>query len=292
MMQIAHIIESALDEGLKALPDDATTRRAKLLKASASLGGEQRKGEEHGDIDYRCPYRRLAYIHKHTLPRAFAIYNLMLKESEWLRPFYEKSEISVCSIGAGPGCDVLGVLKYLSFLPKLKPVTLTYWLVDRCAEWAASWGSIYSHIPNPFIASARHSPITLNAQYKPFDAGTYSGNGNERPEFSSDCIMCVYNGIEFRKNASHTEAYLRKLFKCAAPGTNLVYVDAYHNLLIWWLVDLAKESGFKFAERPSVPHISCDRGEELQHDLREFNGDFGHGPHWNPDGVYFVGVKQ
>jgi hypothetical protein len=291
-MQIAHIIQSTLEEGLRALPDDSTTRRAKLLRASESVGGEQRRGEEDGDIDYRCPYRRLAYIYKHTLPRAFAVYNLMVKESERLSPFHDKSDISVCSIGAGPGCDVLGVLKYVSFLPKLKPVSVKYWLVDRCAEWAASWSCIQSHIRNPFVASEEHSPITLEAQYKPFDAANFNRNATEHPEFSSDCIMCIYSGIEFHKNATRTEAYLRELFRSAAPGTNLVYVDAYHNSYIWWLHGLAKDNGFKFDERGSARRIDCDRGLEWQHDLKEFNDDFGFAPYWKPDGVYFVGVKQ
>jgi hypothetical protein len=100
--------------------------------------------EEHHNpdpnINYRLPLCRLGYLFSHAGANA-CLFERTIRDSSALSDRIEEKTnqpLYMCTIGGGPGTELLGLTKYLLFRQKA-PSDIHFKVIDNIVQWGESW---------------------------------------------------------------------------------------------------------------------------------------------------------
>jgi hypothetical protein len=140
---------------------------------------------------YSDDITQFCYVYKYVCAHADYMYKLL----RWARieekaPLFNKSSIKVACIGAGPGSDLLGVLKYLMASKGVEPVAhVEFDLFDKELKWIDTSNALVSKL---------NTGITGVSRYETFDVTDRTSW--EKIDFSSfDLITSSFFVSETRR---------------------------------------------------------------------------------------------
>ncbi|XP_033631583.1 uncharacterized protein LOC117293390 [Asterias rubens] len=147
------LLGKVFNDLLEQVPDPAPSLRLDSVKTSLrSISLLYRKGlcrpsqserSNWNDAAKRCAYFFLYFTH-----HCYLVYVSL----QQVRPvsWKNKSMMKVCSIGGGPGSDLVGVTKFLRDANRFPSSLLQCLVLDLFPNWKLTWDAIYPNLPDDF----------------------------------------------------------------------------------------------------------------------------------------------
>ena len=114
-MVIFELVKSVLDEAYVNLSEQQKTELDEQVRTEFGRLGASYKNLHRGmSPDYSTSAARIAYSYKYLSAHANYLFQIITLAQQDLLPLLNTPTPAVCSIGGGPGSDVLGVVKFLA----------------------------------------------------------------------------------------------------------------------------------------------------------------------------------
>ena len=112
-MQVFDLIRTVLDEAYADIGGSDADKDSEIRKQLDLLSMRYGRLTDQSldPISYATASVRFAYLYRYVTAHANLVYT-RIKRSPELTVLFDNSDLSVSSIGGGPGSDLLGVLKY------------------------------------------------------------------------------------------------------------------------------------------------------------------------------------
>lgn len=145
------------DEALKkAAKDVAKVYSQKALKNGSTF------------LDYNNPPNRCAYLFKfasvHTGLTA-KYFQKLAKKTKILDIFNSKKHLKICSLGGGPGTDIVGIFKAMAIIPSLHKKIVQVTVLDICGGWRNSFKHVILRLKHGKVAGVPASFVDA-AEFK------------------------------------------------------------------------------------------------------------------------------
>jgi len=133
---------------------------------------------ENPEIEYQDPLCRWAYLYTYVGAHANLICNAITRFQPLKDLVQDKIQnlgrLNICSLGGGPGSELLGIVKYIERNCDLtKQIDLDFLLIDKTPEWDDSWYTLVNGLEEAFTQaygnSRRDWPIILHRSFLPLD---------------------------------------------------------------------------------------------------------------------------
>ena len=198
------------------------------IKATSS----QHYSDDDPEIEYGDPLCRIGYLYSHAAANA-TVFEKALSDSDYPSQKMRnasRSTLNICSMGGGPGTELLGISKYLSQRPHLpQPRRIEFTIFDEVPEWADTWTQLaeaseeelHSSLGSSGIEPPVISPKFLG--YDVLDPSTYK----KFPHVFRKADMVVFNYL-FSENKSRLDAVhqaLVELAKTTREDCTFVVID-------------------------------------------------------------------
>ena len=103
--------------------------------------------------DWDDPANRCAYVFVYFMQHCHLVnFSLQQNLPEISRSWHNKNNLRVCSIGGGPGSDLVGLTRFLQDTD-LFPPSLQCHVLDLFPNWKDTWDTIYNQLPETFQVS-------------------------------------------------------------------------------------------------------------------------------------------
>lgn len=214
-MRIFQVIKDALDEIYESLPQFYNDRDAAIWNAFEDLTRKYEQLETGVEIDYSDAATKFAYLFKYAGSRAWAV-QTRLGLIPRLGELFERPSLTVTSLGAGPGSDLLGVLAYWQ-QADAQP-TLEVNLVDGDETWMPTARVIKEcaceHLTGGPLPTVRFRQSDLSGERVTSIVDSFHGTN----------LFTVSYLLSELPNSSRS-TFLNGLFSTAAPGTVCLIID-------------------------------------------------------------------
>ena len=182
-----HVVQTqrTVDEVLREISEhiDVTSREHK---------------RDEPEIRYDDPLCRLGYLYTHAAANA-TLFEKVLGHSDELRGKIDgasQEALNVCSLGGGPGTELLGLAKYLlSFTDIAPPRKISFTVIDNVLEWAETWRRLADAVEDEFRSSLGQDgiePPVIAPMFLPLNVLEASSYRNFGYQFKN-ADMVVFN---------------------------------------------------------------------------------------------------
>lgn len=231
-MYLMQLVKSVLDELYLEIKGSSDTEKDKRIKdAINSLRQSYSQLTQAGrpQIDFSRAENRFAYIYMYTTAHADYVMQMFRGNSE-LKNLLQRKNLTVSSLGGGPGSDFLGILKYMENYQK--SATVTCYLYDRKDEWGESWGEIVSQVGADF---------SIFPVFQRLDVTEPATWQSKRKFLKADLFMLIYFLSELHSLRDRAEACFDHVFAEARPGATFLFMDNNdkNGLFCGWFEDIA-----------------------------------------------------
>lgn len=178
-------------------------------------------------INYSHPITRFAYIYRYVAAHAYTTYAL-LRDNPELGSLFDMNQISVCSIGGGPGSDLLGILKYIG--KNKKSSTVNCRVYDREERWRESLSSVCNRLTS----------FSLLPTFRILDAAD-AETWNKYPELlESNLFTMSFFISELYSRQKQAKNFFIHLFKNAKKLSWFLFVDNSSGYSRQWFDEVVK----------------------------------------------------
>ena len=216
-----HVVETQRpdDEVLREIADhiDATSR-------------EHRRDEP--EIRYDDPLCRLGYLYTHAAANA-TLFEKVLGLSDDLGGKIDgasQEALNVCSLGGGPGTELLGLAKYLLGFPDIAPPRkISFTVIDNVLEWAETWRQLADAVEDEFRSSLGQDgiePPAIAPMFLPLnvlEASSYRSFGYQFK--NADIVVFNYLFSENKTRLANVGQALEQLAQITSDDCVFVVID-------------------------------------------------------------------
>lgn len=282
-MVIFNIVKYAIDSIytlVKKSPDEIDSLvKQSLMQLSASYGSLRRGSKPN----YSQWPTWVAYIYKYVPAHANFLYQI-IQNTPGLPEKFQTEEIRLCSIGGGPGSDVLAVSKYLARHRLNTPMRARVY--DRELGWEHVWKLLSSQLSPPL------SNDQISTSYHLLDL--------DRPEVwvsDTECLNAnVFTMIFFHSEArinDRCSQYLEHIFRRSTKDSVFIFLD--NNVPEWYqeLDAIAARAGLTLLSEPGacIRNIGDAQNEEKTL-LEPYRSRFGTDPKLDGNVAWRVFIKE
>lgn len=175
-------LNSVLSHGLEDICNTANISQEEAIERCRRFLAENSAQyfSENGNpqLKYPDPFCRWAYLYTYVAAHANLIDNALTYLPE-LYQFvidcvHSSSRISVCSLGGGPGSELLGFVKFIDRHHNVSDqVDIQFLLVDRISQWDDSWHSMIRGLEETFRdqygPNRRYWPVQISRSFLPLN---------------------------------------------------------------------------------------------------------------------------
>ena len=216
-----HVVETRRpnDEVLREITEhiDATSREHRMDEPA---------------IRYDDPLCRLGYLYTHAAANA-TLFEKVLGHSDELRGKLDgasEGALNVCSLGGGPGTELLGLAKYLlRFSDIAPPRKISFTVIDNVLEWAETWRRLADAVEDEFRSSLGQDgiePPAIAPMFLPLnvlEASVYRSFGYQFK--NADMVVFNYLFSENKTRLACARQALEQLAKITSDDCAFVVID-------------------------------------------------------------------
>lgn len=183
-------------------------------------------------IAYDQPLCRLAYLYMNA-PANATLFERVLSRSANVQTKLSSPDqdvLNICSLGGGPGTELLGLTKfYLQQLKLPPPRKIGFTVVDNIKQWSDTWSALGEAAEKEMASSLDPDlgePPTIAAMFWPCDV--FDHNEIDHMEYHlerADIVVFNYLFSENKTRLLDAKPALTKLKQLTAPGCCFVVID-------------------------------------------------------------------
>lgn len=223
---IEEAIELHVSDSGKSSDEVLEEMKAHIVATSS----EHRKVDPQ--IQYDDPLCRLGYLYMHAAANA-TLFERVMRESEAFRLRILNSSqgvIRICSMGGGPGTELLGLAKYLLHQPQLiPPRKISFTVIDNVAEWADTWEQLAEATEEELRLACDHNGTelpTVANNFLPYDVFDPSSYRNHAVQFRKfDVVVFNYLFSENKTKLDQAREAIDKLARVTGNDCVFVVID-------------------------------------------------------------------
>lgn len=177
------------------------------------------------DINYDDYLCRLGYLYVHAGANG-CLFERTVRDSDELRETIRaraQEGLSVCSVGGGPGTELLGLYAFLQHA-RVVPAKITFTVLDGVQHWSETWRALAKAAEKRLAGHGR--TVALSREFQTMDVTDPNEFDNYAELFGEQDIL-VFNYLLSENKVRFTEfnATLAKLLSLAKPGARFVFID-------------------------------------------------------------------
>jgi hypothetical protein len=186
-------------------------------------------------INYDDPLCRLGYLYRHATANATLFEQVLLGSGEVRQKIREadKGTLRLCSVGGGPGTELLGLAKYLLRRPHALPRKIMFTVMDNIPHWGETWGPLAEAAEGELRTSlAGHGvePPTIAPMFLPLDVLNSDSYKGYAFQFSNvNIIIFNYLFSENKGRLADAKDAITHLAQVAPGGAVFVVIDRLEN---------------------------------------------------------------
>ena len=227
---VSRVIEDAIELHASEAEQSKEELLQRVSKHIEATSREYRKAEPQ--IEYRDPLCRLGYLYMHAAANA-TLFERVVGESDDLRGVITGSaaeNLNVCSLGGGPGTELLGLAKFFLRRPNLVPPRkITFTVIDNVLEWAETWHQLADAVEEEFRSSFADTDVELPSiapTFLPLDVLKDSSYRDYAYQFKkADLVVFNYLFSENKTRLEQTLPALQHLARITRPECTFVMID-------------------------------------------------------------------
>jgi hypothetical protein len=141
----------------------------------------------------------------------------------------KEGTLHICSVGGGPGTELLGLAKYLLRRPQSLPKKVAFTVLDNVPQWAETWDqlaeAIDEELGNALSERGEVSPTIVNSflQLDVLDEASYKDYLHKFRR--TDIVVFNYLFSENKTQLKEATKALRHLLKVTPAGCIFVVID-------------------------------------------------------------------
>jgi hypothetical protein len=182
--------------------------------------------QDEPEIDYPNPLCRLGYFYRHA-PANATLFEWVLCESDRLQTKLREANqgsLEICSVGGGPGTELLGLAKYLLLRSDCLPREIRFTVLDNVPQWAETWERLAKAVEGK-LRNDQVSP-TIVDHFLPLDVLNEGSYKDYAFKFSSaDIVIFNYLFSENKMRLAEAQAVLTHLARVTRAGCIFVVID-------------------------------------------------------------------
>ncbi|XP_038063053.1 uncharacterized protein LOC119733755 [Patiria miniata] len=167
------------------------------------------------DAANRCAYVFLYLMHHCNIVFSSLQSNLSEISADWRY----KYNLKVCSIGGGPGSDLLGLTTFLR-LNQMFPSALRCLVLDLYPNWKETWDRIHTCIPGDFKVAYQKCDVVRDTTVST-EVRDFIREADMLTLVKSFSAMSAF----FRASYQSGGDFLRKILRELKPGCFVLYID-------------------------------------------------------------------
>src|SRR6516164_2783335 len=207
-MNVFQLIHTVLDELYAAIPGSDIEKDDAVKKQLTALNDGYSKLSVKNNITYTDPATRFAYIYRYVTSHSNLVYQAISSTTE-LVELFKCPKVNVSCVGGGPGSDLLGILKYLSF-GKNKCTNVRCHLLDGENAWADAWSDVDQKLASQCTISTYFLAMNI------CEAKSWSLHSKY---LNADLITMIYFMSEIYSRQKESQPYFEHLFQRAKKGS-------------------------------------------------------------------------
>lgn len=191
---------------------------------------------EHRKVDpqiqYDDPLCRLGYLYMHAAANATLVERVMLNSEDFRLKISNASQgvLRICSMGGGPGTELLGLAKYLLYQPQLiPPRKIPFTVIDNVAEWADTWEQLAEATEEELRLACDQDgiePPTVAHNFLPYDVFDSCSYRNHLVQFRKfDVVIFNYLFSENKNNLGQAREAIGELARVIGPECVVAVID-------------------------------------------------------------------
>ncbi|KAG8186765.1 hypothetical protein JTE90_010659 [Oedothorax gibbosus] len=225
--------------------DDALKKAAKDV---AKVYSQEALKNGSTFLDYNNPPNRCAYLFKfaavHTELTA-KYFQKLTNKKKILDILKSKKHLRICSLGGGPGTDVVGIFKSMAIIPSLHKKVVQVTVLDICGGWRNSFKHVISRLKHGKVAGVPASFIDANN----FNADLIAVDllktlpENIRKIISSADIISMVKFVSAVAGIEGSIEALKAIANISKPGATIFFIDNFYNKVFEPLINISKDCG-------------------------------------------------
>ncbi|GIY79751.1 hypothetical protein CDAR_300801 [Caerostris darwini] len=225
-----------LDEDIskKNIDDDDIKRAIQHMHEVYRGDPENLYKDSYVEVDYSKIEYRCAYVHKYAPFHTALVYEAMsrsMAEIPHIKPmilrFLSKGPLKICSIGSGPGTDVVGLLAALHqrLHDSFSFFRISAHLVDITSEWESTFRSVVTEAMSGGCGALSEgmSDKWFKWTFQKADLQLKMSEALSKTISSSDLITLVK--VVSAVACKETSKMIEKIFRVIKPGALVLFID-------------------------------------------------------------------
>ena len=229
------IVKQVVEQGIADYAAAYSIGRDEVLTKMKSHIDHTQKQHYKSDpeISYDDPLCRLGYLHRHAGINA-TLFERVLKEDQALQTTITDAEtrgrLRVCSLGGGPGTELLGLVKYLLRQKVKAPQRIDFTVLDNVYYWAETWEQLAEAAEGVLEAELGSDRPTVSQGFLSFDVFDPSSYDGLPSKFKNvDIVVCNYLFSENKDNLDDAKRAIPRLSRLVSDGCAFVVIDRLEN---------------------------------------------------------------
>jgi hypothetical protein len=225
---VNQVIEGAVAEYSKAQGISKSKVLKEIREHIDKTGREHRRDEP--EIDYEESLCRLGYLFRHA-PANATLFERALGLSGALKGKLRAakgSTLQICSVGGGPGTELLGLAKYLFLNPAWMPRSIRFTVLDSVHQWNETWQQLADAVEKKLLLApgSKIDSLSIAPAFLPLDVVEEKSYRSLSLQFSkADLIVFNYLFSENKTFLDDASAAVARLARAASPGCVFVVID-------------------------------------------------------------------
>jgi hypothetical protein len=253
------------------------------------------------DIPFDDLLCRMAYLYG-TMPINAHVVEVVFDTDSDLQKWFSgqvrnrKGAIKVCTLGGGPGTEILGLAKWIERQHSKTPIALSALVTDKFGAWSEDWLALRDQINRQLNSHYRTtggvSPLTISGGFQQLDVESSATVGDWQSLCSQDIYMVSYLVSSIFNRFDNLFDFMAELVKRVPNDSKFLFIDRASNHDKWKspIRRLAK-CGLRLSEfHPTVSHTPYDAGEDTS-DLGVIFTEIQKSPRLRWDAFWVVGTK-
>lgn len=226
------------------------------------------------DIPYIDSLCRIAYLYHEVPVNAFVIETIFSQDPN-LRRHLEtlrrnNNQLRLCTLGGGPGTDVLGLAKYIEKNPFASRIVLNPLLTDRVGDWQANWSVLFNQnqkrLETKYGQQSPQSPLVVEpGKFHAVDVEDLASVTGAPEIFDQDIYIVSYLLSHVFQDFDQPSPFSTELVQKAKVGTKFIFVDRNESRWLTAATKLATGAGLSATEAIEAESGSVSSDEDLTH---------------------------